>query len=57
MSRVDRPQGGVFRDLVQFDALGMIELEHLGEVPRDRFAFAVGIGREEDVGRRFDGAL
>src|SRR5579872_5975705 len=51
----ERGLGGAFGDLVQFDALRMVELEQLGEVPGDGFAFAVGVGGQIDVVRLFGG--
>ena len=40
----------LLRDLVELDALDreLAALELLREVPRDRLAFAIGVGREQD---------
>ena len=54
LHRVERR---VFGDLVQLDALGILELEQLRQMPGDGFAFAIGVGREEDFGRGFQRAL
>ena len=56
MRVLERRQRRLFRDLVELDPLGIGELQELGQVPGDRLAFAIGIGREIDVGRAFDRA-
>ena len=43
----------VLGDFVEFDSLGVFELEDLRQMPRDRFAFAIGVGREVDLAGRF----
>ncbi len=42
---------GVSGDLVEGDALRMFQSTRLGDMPRDRFALAVGVGREVDFAR------
>ena len=53
----DRCQRRVFGDFVQLDALGVVELQELGQMPRDRLALAVGVGREVDFARDFAALL
>ena len=53
---VERRQRRVLGDLVELDPLGIFELQELGQMPRDRLALAIGVGREVDLGRAFDGA-
>ena len=40
---------GVRGDLVELDALGVAQLQHLGEVPGDRLALAVRVGGKDDL--------
>ena len=48
----------VLGDLVEDDATHRnLRLEHLREMPADRFAFAVGVGREQQLGRVLDRGL
>jgi hypothetical protein len=49
----DRRQRRIFGDLVELDPLGIFELEDLREMPCDRFAFAIRVGREVDFAGRF----
>jgi hypothetical protein len=53
MGRLDRLNCRGFGDLVELDALGIFELQKLGEMPCDRLTFAVRVGREEHVGGGF----
>jgi hypothetical protein len=39
---------------VELDPLRVAELQHLGEVPGDRLALAIGVGREDDLGLFLD---
>jgi hypothetical protein len=49
---LDRLIDRLLGDFVEHDALdGHLRLEHLEQVPADRLAFAVGVGREHDFGR------
>ena len=49
----------LLRDLVEHQAvdLFLLRAELFGEVPADRFAFAIGVGRDVDVGGVLRGAL
>ena len=38
---------GALGDLVEDHAIGVVELQRLGDVPGDRLALAVGVGREQ----------
>jgi hypothetical protein len=49
----DRGQRRLFGDFVELDALGVLELEDLRQMPGDRFALAIGVGREVDLAGRF----
>ena len=54
----DRFENGRLGDLVKDDALdGNLGFEHLHEVPADRLAFPVGVGREEHFTRALEGRL
>ena len=44
---------GVSRDFVESDALGALQSAGFRDVPRDRFAFAVGVSGEIDFARLF----
>src|SRR5579864_663263 len=46
---------GAFSNLVQLDALRMRQLEQLSQMPGDRLAFAVGVGRKVYVVGLFRG--
>ena len=50
---------GLLRDLVERQPvnLPLLALELLGEMPADRFAFAIRVGRDVDVGRVLGGVL
>ena len=41
----------LLRNFVELNALGVFEIQSLGKMPCNRFAFAVGIGGKEDTGR------
>ena len=53
---LDCLQRGGFGDLVKFDALGIFELQQFRQMPGDRLAFAIGVGREEHFGGRLRGS-
>ncbi len=46
----ERGQRGFLGDFVELDPLRIVELQQLGQMPGDRLALAVGVGREVDVG-------
>ena len=48
MRVLERLEDGVFGDLVQLDPLRVLELQELGQMPCDRFAFAIRVGRQVD---------
>jgi hypothetical protein len=50
---VDAFGDGVSRDFVESDALGALQSAGFGDVPGNRFAFAVGVSGEIDLARFF----
>ena len=55
--RVERLLDRAGRDLVQFDAPGILQMQHVRQMPGDRFAFAVRVRCQQDVRRAFGGGL
>src|SRR5207248_10966035 len=47
--RLQRPAHGLRGDLVELDALGVADLQHLGQVPGDGLAFPVGVRGQDDL--------
>ena len=55
--RVERLFNGAGRDLVQLDALRVLQVENVRQVPGDRLPFPVGVRGQQDLGGPLGGRL